>query len=145
VAAAPAGGYQPFPAFSQATDSASLAGWAAANLVGGDKWTYLDEHWAVYVTRIDKDDNPPFRLAVVHFEVTTQAMATLVQARSLSRILEADCTTRSDRWLKTVAFAGNNNMGDEVPSTEETSDFAPFPDTHTAEGAVADALCAPAR
>lgn len=133
--------YQPFPTFARTTDAASLDRWATENLIDGKSWEYIDDRWALFVTRMDKGDNPPFALAIVRFEVTTQTMAGLLTARSLVRMLQINCSERTDRWIGTIAYKGNNMMGGETPAPADKGEWVPFADPKTAQGNVDEALC----
>jgi len=136
-----AGEYQAYPTFSATTDTASLDKWATANLIDGKNWEYIDDRWALFVTRMDKGEKPPFAFAIVRFEVTTQTMAGLLSARSLVRMLQVNCSERTDRWIGTVAYKGNNMMGGETPTTQDKGEWVPFADPKTAQGNVDEALC----
>ncbi|HVY33970.1 MAG TPA: surface-adhesin E family protein [Caulobacteraceae bacterium] len=133
--------YKPYPTFARSTDTASLDRWATENLIDGKHWEYIDDRWALFVTRLDKGDNPPFAVAIVRFEVTTQTMAGHISARSMVRTLQVNCSERTDRWIGTIAYKGNNMMGGETPTTADNGEWAPFADPRTAQGNVDEALC----
>ena len=133
--------YQAFPTFSSTTDAASLDRWATRNLIDGKHWEYIDDRWALFVTRLDKGEHPPFAMAIVRFEVTTQTMAGLIGARSLVRTIQVNCSEHTDRWIGTVAYKGNNMMGGEAQSEPDKGEWRPFADQKTAQGNVDEVLC----